>query len=614
MPTVQRQGSSRIYGAPLPASRQGPLFNTHAYSTKIAPEAAALMIASHTKPGATVFDGFGGSCTTALAALLCSKPTPDMIATAKRLRLPVTWGKRDAVVYELSGLGSFLGQTLCAAPDPGKFRKAAEAILCECLAQYGWMYAARDDTNQPGQLRYAIWTECIRCRSCRAETLLWQSSVRFDPAEISDTFQCRRCGFTEKLNGQPRATVKLFDDVLDEEIVTRKRMLARVHGTTGSRKWSREPTAADRALVARVQETPLPDAFPVVPMMGLGGENWGDLYRSGYHEGITHVHQFYTRRNLIALAAVNQRIQQAPKALRDILSLWLSSYNVSHSTLMTRVVAKRGQRDLVTTSNQPGVLYISGLPVEKNVFEGLRRKISTIAQALASLQDTEGAIRVVHGSCTDTDLSDSSIDYVFTDPPFGGNIPYSEANFIGEAWLDRLTDATSEAIISPAQQKGLHEYESLLSDAFAELNRIMKPRAKATVVFHSTQAAVWNSLLRAFEAGGFAVEASSVLDKTQGSFKQVTAPNAVKGDALILLRRASAAKRPLLRDVQVVIRDLVSQAIGAGDPQEQSTQRLYSRFVKQYINEHTQPPLGATAFYRELEQHFVRDGELTLSK
>lgn len=614
MPTAKHKSSRRIYGAPLPASRKGPLFNTHSYSTKIAPEAAALMIASHTKPGATVFDGFGGSCTTALAALLCSKPTPEMIATAKKLRLPVTWGSRNAVVYELSGLGSFLGQTLCAKPDPGKFRRAAEAILDECLAQYGWMYVARDDKNQPGQLRYAIWTECIRCRSCRSETSLWQSSVHLDPAEVSDTFQCRRCGSTEKLNGQTRAKMKLFDDVLGDEIVIRKRILARIHGTTGSRKWSREPTAADRALVAKVQETPIPDAFPVVPMMGLGGQNWGDLYRSGYHEGITHVHHFYTRRNLIALAAINQSIQRAPKALRNILRLWLSSYNVSHSTLMSRVVAKQGQRDLVTTGNQPGVLYISGLPVEKNVIEGLRRKINTISRALECIQDTDGSVRVVHGSCTDTDLPDSSIDYVFTDPPFGGNIPYSETNFIGEAWLDRITDTTSEAIISPSQRKGLSEYESLLSNAFAELNRIMKPRAKATVVFHSTQAVVWNSLLRAFEAGGLSVETSSVLDKTQGSFKQVTAPNAVKGDALILLRKARVAKRAHYTDVQVVIRDLVSHAIGADDPQEQSTQRLYSRFVKQYINEHAQPPLGATAFYRELEEHFVRDGELTLSK
>lgn len=603
-----------IYGAPLPASRRGPIFNAHAYSTKIAPESIALMIASHTKPGQAVFDGFGGSCTTGLAALLCSKPTPDMIATAKRLRLPVTWGPRNAIVYELSGLGSFLGQTLCARPDPDAFRRAAEAILRDCEAEYGWLYAVRDDNRQFGKLRYAIWTECIRCRRCRAETPLWKSCVTLDPAHISDRFRCHRCGQREKLNGQPRATARHFDDVLVQEVLTRKRILARVHGSTDGRTWSREPIAADRDLIERIADTPIPTAFPVAPLMGKGGENWGDLYRAGYHEGITHVHHFYTRRNLIALAVVNRHTADAPPALRDILSLWLSSYNVSHSTLMSRVVAKRGQRDLVTTSNQPGVLYVSGLPVEKNVFDGLRRKISTITQALECLRDTQGTIRIVQGSSTRTDLSDACVDYVFTDPPFGGNIPYSETNFLSEAWLGRYTDVKAEAIVSPAQRKGISEYEALLSAAFRELNRIMKPKARATVVFHSTKSAVWNALLNAFSAGGLSVETSNVLNKTQGSFKQITAPNAVKGDALILLSKEPQTKRKPSANVRSVIRTLVAQALRARNAEELSSQRLYSRFVTQYIDRQTEPPLGATAFYRELEQHFVHDGELTLTK
>lgn len=612
--TTTNRRSPSIYGAPLPASRRGPLFNAHAYSTKIAPEAAALMIASHTKPGATVFDGFGGSCTTAMGTLLCSRPTPEMIATAKRLRLTVTWGPRHAVVYELSGLGSFLGETLCSRPSPEDFRKAAESILRQCEAEYGWMYQVRDDQDHEGDIRYAIWSECIRCHHCRAETSLWESSVCLDPAEISSDFQCRRCGEVEKLNGHHRATVKRFDDTLGEEFTSRKRVLARVYGSTGSRSWSREPLSSDRVLLERVQATPIPQAFPVIPMMGKGGTNWGDLYRSGYHEGITHVHHFYSRRNLIALASVNRLIAEAPCAQRAILSLWLSSYNVSHSTLMTRVVAKRGQRDLVTTSNQPGVLYLSGLPVEKNVFDGLRRKIKTIAHALECLADTEGTVTIRQGSCTNTHLADNSIDYVFTDPPFGGNIPYSEANFLSEAWLGRFTKTAEEAIISPAQGKGLSEYEHLMAAAFHELNRIMKPSAKATVVFHSTQSSVWNALVSAFRSGGFSVEASSVLDKTQGSFKQVTTPNSVKGDSLILLRKGVIAKQENGHDVKAVIRGLVVKALRGRDPTEQTNQRLYSRFIKQYIDEHAEPPLGATAFFKELEQHFVRDGELTLSK
>ena len=59
------------------------------------------------------------------------------------------------------------------------------------------------------------------------------------------------------------------------------------------------------------------------------------------------------------------------------------------------------------------------------------------------------------------DLPDSSVDYVFTDPPFGGNIPYSEVNFINEAWLGRTTPISDEITISPAHGKTAGAYSGL---------------------------------------------------------------------------------------------------------------------------------------------------------
>src|SRR3546814_18263236 len=62
-----------LYRQPLAAKRTGALYGAFPYPTKISPEAIALYIAAHTKPGDTVFDGFGGSGTTGLAALLCDR-------------------------------------------------------------------------------------------------------------------------------------------------------------------------------------------------------------------------------------------------------------------------------------------------------------------------------------------------------------------------------------------------------------------------------------------------------------------------------------------------------------------------------------------------------------
>ena len=65
-------------------------------------------------------------------------------------------------------------------------------------------------------------------------------------------------------------------------------------------------------------------------------------------------------------------------------------------------------------------------------------------------------------------ISDASIDYVFTDPPFGSNIYYSEPNLIWEAWLGELTDATEEAVVHRKNDGGtkrLPDYARLMQAA-----------------------------------------------------------------------------------------------------------------------------------------------------
>src|SRR3546814_1362788 len=64
------------------------------------------------------------------------------------------------------------------------------------------------------------------------------------------------------------------------------------------------------------------------------------------------------------------------------------------------------------------------------------------------------------------------------------------------------------------------------------------------MVFHSASAEVWNALQRAYQDAGFDVEYAGVLDKKQGSFKQVTTEGAVRGDPVLLLgpRRKAEAR------------------------------------------------------------------------
>ena len=355
-------------------------------------------------------------------------------------------------------------------------------------------------------------------------------------------------------------------------------------------------------MLREVDSTSIPRAVPVVAVP------WGDLYRGGYHQGISHVHHFYTRRNLIVFGRLWQYTDVFGHHLRDALRLWLLSYNASHSTLMSRVVAKSGQPDLVVTSAQPGVLYFSGLPVEKNLIRGLRRKRATIARAFEVIHRCQGHVDVYQKSSCHTHLPNRSVDYVFTDPPFGANIPFSEVSFLNEAWLGSFTDRTEEAIVSKSQGKTLADYQGILSAAFRELRRILKPHGNATVVFHSASAAVWHAIQGAYVDAGFEVQRAGVLDKTQGSFKQVTTDGAVRGDALILL--GDRSRRVARDDANVwAVAERLQQDADANRAIEVPTaQRLYTRLVAYYLTRHQRIPVDADAVYR-WHAHYVETRE-----
>lgn len=587
----------RLYAETLPASRSGALFGAFPYPTKISPETIALFIATHTQPGDTVFDGFAGSGTTGLAALLCGKPPASLKEKAKQLNLKVRWGERKAVLYELGALGAFIAQVLSNPPKPGVFLKAADELLEAAAEDDGWMYEAMDTEAQQGAARHLVWSDVLICAACQESASMWEGCVSRNPAIISSRFTCPSCGCQTAHGEATKLTERVEDDLLGTPRQIRLRKPAWIYGKTGARNWARPVNSGDLDLLREIDRMPLPGSVPFVEIP------WGDLYRRGYHQGVTHLHHFYTRRNLLVFGRLWERIGAFSGDVADALRFWLLSYNASHATIMSRVVAKSGQKDLIVTSAQPGVLYISGLPVEKNLIAGLRRKLTTVANAFRQLHGCKGHVAVHQRSSCQVELPDRSVDYIFTDPPFGANIPYAELNFINESWLNRYTDRTYEAIISPSQGKTLADYQNLLRMAFSEARRVLKPSGLATVVFNSASANLWSALQSAYTEAGLGVQCASVLDKKQGSFKQVTTNGAVRGDPILLLGKQGNGRARQSNCPWTLAEHLWREAALAPDPMELTAQRLYSRLVAHYLAHHQAVPLNAESFY---EWHTAR--------
>lgn len=561
----------KIFEKPLPSTRSGAFFNAFSYPTKISPESIAVYIASITKPGDVVLDTFSGSGSTGIAALLCEKPTERMLSIARELDVSPVWGARNAIGYEIGTYGEFAAKTITNRLKEKDFKQSVNGFVKKAEEQLGKYYRAMDPNGKEGCIRHVIWSEIMICGNCRKEVSYFEVGVEKNPVKFNKSIKCPHCGKVSNIDEMEFAVEEYFDSILGQTRKRKKRIPAWIYGSTEGKNWDREARQDDIKLIEDIEI----DASTITPKK----IKWGELHRNGYHYGIDYLHQFYTKRNFAVMNWLWEMTNDYEGKIRDALRLMLLSYNASNCTLMTRVVAKKASKDFVLTGAQSGVLYISKLPVEKNILLGLMRKSKPIADAYGLLQDCKGCFEIRNQSSQHLIEDDESIDMVFTDPPFGDFIPYAEVNQINELWLDNVTNREDEIIISESQDKSLDDYKKMLTEVFSEIQRVMKPTASAVVVFHAAKAEIWQAFEYAVRSSLLEVQQTNILNKEQASFKQVVSNDSVQGDPMLLLRKTSF-RRTELDENRDVIYKVIEEYLADSEFDER---RIYSLYVNECL-------------------------------
>ena len=272
----------------------------------------------------------------------------------------------------------------------------------------------------------------------------------------------------------------------------------------------------------------------------------------------------------------------------------------------------------------PNALYIPSVIAERNIYILVAGKLSDVLPVFNFHKEHDVCISC--GSTSDLrTIPDNSIDYIFTDPPFGANLNYSELSFIWEGWLNALTNDKNEAIISRIQKKGLAEYQDLMERCFTEYQRVLKPNRWITIEFHNSKNAVWNAIQEALMRSGLVVADVRTINKEQGSYNQMTSAGAVQQDLVIT---AYKPKESFVREfteragdpemawefVRQHLRNVPVTADGNHDGKldiiaERQDYLLFDRMVAWHIMNGIPVPMDAHTFYDGLRQRFLqRDG------
>lgn len=269
----------------------------------------------------------------------------------------------------------------------------------------------------------------------------------------------------------------------------------------------------------------------------------------------------------------------------------------------------------------PGVFYVPSIISEVSPWAQFEGKLDRLVKAFSTFKTNVGNAIIGTGSAHATSLPKDSVDYIFTDPPFGENIYYSDLNFLVEAWHGVTTTPASEAIIDRVKKKGINEYQHLMQKCFAEYFRVLKPGRWMTVVFSNSRASVWNAIQVSLQQVGFVVAEVTALNKVQGSFQQVVSPNTVKQDLVISaykpnggleerFSRNGATAETVWDFVQTHLKQLPAVKVTSGYPQEllniveRDPRRIYDRMASWFIRHGTMVPISTPEFLAELPARF----------
>jgi DNA modification methylase len=633
---ANRQSAIRLpFAADVSEGKNDPIYNAHSYHTKVPHRAIMRYILHYTDPGDIVFDGFCGTGMTGVASQLCGdRRTVESLGyhvdadgyvyeTSSQSAIS-RLGARKAVLVDLSPAATFIAYNYNAPADVTAFERAAQRILEEVEAECGWMYeTGHADGTTRGRINYTVWSDVFACPACGAEVVFWDAAVDKTTGAVRDSFPCPGCGATQGKRTLERAWETVIDRALGQTVRRAKQVPVLINYSVGSRRYEKTPSADDLELIQRTEDSEIPYWFPKAPMM-LKGDQWGDTWRAGVHAGITHVHHFYTRRNLWVFAALWHRATSAP--LRAAL---IGGLSVGLKMARFRVVLWVDKTSGPMKGLTAGTLYVPSLSGEQNWLNIFSERVAAIKRQLSATHQAcqLGQVSISTGSSTALPLPANCIDYIFTDPPFGGNLMYSELNFINEAWLRVLTDNRPEAITNVVQRKGLLDYQRLMERCFAEYARVLKPGRWMTVEFHNSQNSVWNAIQEALLRAGFMIADVRTLDKQQGTFKQVNTTSAVKQDLIISAYKPNGGLeerfrlaagttegawdfvRQHLAHLPVVVeRDGSLEVIAERQPY-----LLFDRMVAFHIQRGAAVPFSAAEFYAGLRQRFVpRDGMVFL--
>ena len=292
-----------------------------------------------------------------------------------------------------------------------------------------------------------------------------------------------------------------------------------------------KPNEEDHALGKEQSTIEIDNWFPDEPFIDspsfsanfiqcVGGNNFSNLW---------------TRRNLYVLSKIFDLIKKS-KDKNIKKQLLFGFIQTLHLTTKMSVPRREGARRPFSTSWGRSAYICANRKMEMNplfVFEGsclgkqsvesclkdVEKYISKIPKVLKVSESLKNRDKlsgfdikygVVDINTITNYIPEKTVDFIMTDPPYGGLVQYLDLSSIWLNWLKNLDEKFSPNYSAEITiKKGMIDldlYQSRFTNSLKNLRKLLKDEGKIIFTFHNKEIPIWNAFLKAISLAGFKIE------------------------------------------------------------------------------------------------------------
>ena len=254
------------------------------------------------------------------------------------------------------------------------------------------------------------------------------------------------------------------------------------------------------------------------------------------------ISDLFSKRELICQAYLYHLIDELPDSPEKRLLKFAFTSNLANCSKLVPPITSRG--DMLQGAWMTG-FYIGERYLENNVFHYFENRVNKIIKGkrdyleLYKKKKSKETYQIFNNDAKKLPLKNDSMDFVFTDFPYGDTVPYFEQSQLWNAWLKNKVDYENEIVVSNSSErnKNNENFSVDIELAINEISRVLKNNSYFVFTFHSLNGSEWEVISNALLKNDFEfVDCEMMLQKTFTP-RQLNRKITVKGDLLVVYKK-----------------------------------------------------------------------------